>query len=514
MTDSTASRRTTILTLIGIIALAGVLTLNRLGNADVCGFNEAVEGVFTQQMVEQGELLFPLLNARTPMYKPPLYHWTATAIDRIAGISHVTTFNLRLPAALYGIAGIALTFLFANELLGLSGAVLAGLILCGSYQYIEQARIGRVDMTLCFFETLALFTLARWSRAPNRDGLRYLFAIALGLAVLAKGPVGAVMPAAAAGIFLVSEKRWTELRSIASPGPILIALVIGLSWYAACYFSGRYAFLHRQIGSENFGRFFGSLGAMVPWYYVLPLLLNSAPLSLFVPIAVVAAIRTYFKRRPQDEAGEERQDATMRLFAIFWFVTVIFFSLAAYKRRSYLLPIWPAASVMLAWITMRFARSIKSFGRFLYPSMVAIAVGSAIFNCYYLPRKPIRECGHDSFQTTAREINRIVGQDEPLYSYGLGDEPAALIFYLDRNAPPIAGKLGDAPPGYVIIPARMWRTEKDRALDLTPVYTSSSGSEPLTLLRRGAALAQSRSRLKNRCFSADRRARLRLARVF
>ena len=84
MADSTVPPTTLrpvhIVTLIGITALAALLTIHRLGEADVCGFNEAVEGVFTQQMVEHGELMFPLLNGRTPMYKPPLYHWTATAI--------------------------------------------------------------------------------------------------------------------------------------------------------------------------------------------------------------------------------------------------------------------------------------------------------------------------------------------------------------------------------------------------------------------------------------------------
>ncbi len=490
MTAPPASRHHTIFVFIGIIAIASVLTLHRLGQADVCGFNEGVEAVFTQQMVEHGELLFPLLNGRTPMYKPPLYHWTATALDRAAGISHVTTFNLRLPAALYGIAGIALTFVFANELLGLRGAILAGLILCGSYQYIEQARIGRVDMTLCFFETLALFTFARWIFAPDRDRQRYLFAIALGLAVLAKGPIGALLPATACSLFLWSEKRLDALRRIAAPGPILLTLMIGLSWYGACYFSGRYAFLHRQLGSENFGRFFGGLGAMVPWYYVLPLLLNSAPLSLFVPIAVVAALHTRFASQEHSRSEERRISATVRLFAIFWLVTVIFFSIAAYKRRSYLLPLWPAAAVMLSWLTLALTQPQMRLRRLIYPAMVAMAAGAIVFNFYFLPRKALRDCGNDSFRATAAEINRIVGRDEPLYSYGLGDEPAALIFYLDRNAPPIDGKLGDAPPGYVIIPANLWQAEKDNALDLTPVFTASSGSVPLVLLRHGPALAR------------------------
>ena len=96
------------------------------------------------------------------MYKPPLFHWTAAAIDRIAGIRKVTAANLRLPSALYAIAGALLTMLFAYEILGLDAAVLAGLALAASYQYISQGRFGRVDMTLCFFETLSLFAFLRW----------------------------------------------------------------------------------------------------------------------------------------------------------------------------------------------------------------------------------------------------------------------------------------------------------------------------------------------------------------
>ena len=84
---------------------------------------------------------------------------------------------------------------------------------------------------------------------------------------------------------------------------------------------------------------------------------------------------------------------------------------------------------------------------------------------------------------------RIVGPAEPLYLFGFEDEPAPLLFYLDRTAPRIRGKLGDAPPGYVIAPAAVWRAEQDTALDLTPVFESTSGAQRLVLLRHGPALA-------------------------
>ncbi|MBV8454905.1 MAG: glycosyltransferase family 39 protein, partial [Deltaproteobacteria bacterium] len=179
------------LTLAAIVLLLALLTLNRLGASDVCGGSEAAMAVYVQRMVEHDQLLFPLDNCTIPMYKPPLYHWTAAALASLLGQGAATPANLRLPSALYAIGGAVLTMVFAANLLGSRGANLAGLILCGSYQYISQARIGLVDMTLTFCETLALYTFFYWfafARAPNaawrRTWAHYLFAVAMGLGVL------------------------------------------------------------------------------------------------------------------------------------------------------------------------------------------------------------------------------------------------------------------------------------------------------------------------------------------
>jgi 4-amino-4-deoxy-L-arabinose transferase-like glycosyltransferase len=565
-----------------IVAIAALTTLHHLGAADVCGSNEAVEAVFLQQMVEHDALLFPLENGRSPMYKPPLFHWTAVAIDRLAGITKVTAFNLRLPAALYAIAGVVLTIAFAYAFLGADAAVLAGLILIASYQYVENARIGRVDMTLCFFETLSLFSFMWWyfthhlasSPAPlhlqafweaqddtrphpdssshNRpfsSQARLVLAISLGLAVLAKGPVGALLPGLAILIFLIAERQLSDIWKLATPATVILTLGIASSWYLACLFGRRYGFLDRQIGSENFGRFFGSLGSMSPGYYLKPLLLNSAPLSLLVPFAVVAALRTYRHHSPTlDQAGypspvpdaqgsstrpasgyasapaesgirpsqnplsiwmalrmmflppmdsaaltPAAPDASygailaVRLCAIFWVVTVLFFTVAAYKRRAYLLPLWPASAIMLAW-WLTASASTRS-GKLLRDAAVAACAILIAVNFFYLPLKEVRDCAGDSMRSAAAQINRVVGPAEPLYVFGFEDEPAPLLFYLDRTAPRITGKLGDAPPGYVIVTAAGWHRLKDQALDLQPVLETTSGRPRLILLRHGKALA-------------------------
>lgn len=480
------------LAIAAIVVLAAFVTLFRIGAADICSANEAAEALAVQQMVEHGALLFPLINGRDPAYKPPLFHWTATAIDHLLGVSKVTAANLRWPSAFYATGGVLLAALLTARLMGLESGLLAGLILLGSYQYVDQARLGRVDMTLTFFETLALFSLAWWMAErgePDSSARRargsvwpYVFALAVGAGVLAKGPVGALLPLAAAAIFLLIERRWSEIRALALPGPMILAIVLGSAWYVACAIAGRYGFLHKQLGHENLGRFFGALGAMPAWYYVKPLLLNSAPLSLIAPVAVGAALL----RRPRDGSGSDAARAAARMLAIFWVVTVLFFWLAAYKRRSYLLPLWPPAAVVIVWWLGSFAApSAKVIRR----GLALLCAGLIVFNLAYIPRREVRECGDDSYREAAETITRVVGPEEPLFTYGVGVGLLPLLFYLDRDAPDFRGQLADAPPGYIIVPATAWAAEKAKALDLEPVLTAGRGSTALVLLRRGKIYA-------------------------
>ncbi len=509
---------------IGVIATIALviafLTLHQIGASDVCGGDEAVEGIVVQQMVEGGHLV-PAGNNVIPIFKPPLFHWTATAIDRALGITKVTAANLRYASAFYGVAGAILAMGFAASIFGVNGAIVAGLTLAGAYQYIGLARFGRVDMTLTFYETLALFAFLWWMPRRKPDGefeaprlvMLYVMAIALGLGVLAKGPVGALIPGAAIVIFMIVQKRARQIVAMLDPGAIIIGGAIASSWYLICYFGGRTAALNRQLDSENIGRFFGALGAMPPWYYLKPLFLNSAPLSLFIPIAVALALSEPLSRyctgedaarSAAGEGAESSVEAThtrecIRLFAIFWLVTIVFFTIASYKRRNYLLPLWPASSVMLAWLIV--AIPPARYRAIAIRTFAAICAVLIVFNYIYIPRREVATCGGDSFRPLVEEIDRVVGPGDPLYLYGFRDDLAPLLFYLDRTAPILDGRLGDAPPGYVLVPEDVWKANQSQALDLEPVLTSEHGTRKLVLLRHGASYAA--ALLSYRHFESD-----------
>ena len=517
------SRLREVATIGAIAGLVAFLTINRLGASDVCGSNEAVEAIFLQQMVEHGQWLFPLDNGRDPMYKPPLFHWTAASLDRLLGIGHVTAFDLRLTSALYASAGALLTTAFALARLGLEGSVISGLVLAASYEYVSQGRIGRVDMTLTFFETLSLVSFLAWLEASQsigarRKALHYLLAASLGLGVLAKGPVGLLLPGGAIGIFLALEKRWSDVRQLLTPLPATLACILASSWYLAGLLGRQFGLLTRQVGSENLGRFFGALGRMPAWYYVQPLLLNAGPLSLMVPPIVGIALARYRGDRPGGVAdGEAHADRMARLLAVFWVVTVIFFEMAAYKRKAYLLPLSPASALLIAWWVCRYG--IPRLGRFVPGAIAAICAAFIIGNFFFIPWREAKDCGArltlgetlrwpfegrqrtgqirsrqtDSYRQEAAEVNQVVGKEDPLFVYGLDQSIEPLVFYLDRNITPLASPLEDAPRGYILVPAAVLKSLSAHPSRFGEVLIAPGGADSLALLRSHRAGGESGS---------------------
>jgi 4-amino-4-deoxy-L-arabinose transferase-like glycosyltransferase len=524
--QSSASKR--MLPLAAVALLLALLTLNRLGASDVCGGSEAAMAVYVQQMVGHKQLLFPLDNCTIPMYKPPLYHWTAAGLAALMHDGAATPVNLRLPSVIYAIGGAFLTMVFAASLLGTSGGTLAGLILCGSYQYISQARIGLVDMTLTFCETLALYSFFYWfaliREAPaaiRRHTLaHYFFAAAMGLGVLAKGPIGALLPGAAILLFLLIGQDWPALRALFKPGPVILGTVLASSWYLTCAIGRRYDFLHLQIGTENLGRFFGSLGTMPAWYYVQPLLGNSLPLSLFVPLAVITALfrsHTHLRSSVLHPIALDRAPLAAlaaRLLAMFWLFSVVFFDFAAFKRRAYLLPLWPASAFLLAWWTVdRIAPLLgRRFGTNVYRAVIATCLLLAGANFLFIPAYELHGCGApfniaslfrwrssgfvgesanggvqtNSYRDAAAQINRITTPGTALYSFGFQDALEPLVFYLKRCAPPLHALTSVPPDACIIAPEKAWNRLRVQYPSLAPLVRIPYDHNPLVLLSRSS----------------------------
>ncbi|HER27069.1 MAG TPA: hypothetical protein ENI69_08165, partial [Rhodospirillales bacterium] len=138
------------------------------------------------EMWNGGDYLVPHLNGETYSHKPPLLFWLMTAGWSVFGINDWWP---RLVAPLFGLASLFLTARAARwlwpELPIISGA--APLILLGGVFWSLFVTLTMFDMILSFCALLAINGLLHAWRRSAVGGF-VIFALAVGLGILAKGP--------------------------------------------------------------------------------------------------------------------------------------------------------------------------------------------------------------------------------------------------------------------------------------------------------------------------------------
>lgn len=345
-----------------LVALCAVLYFPYLGKIPFFNKGEPREALVVQDIVAHGDWLFPLKRGEEVPSKPPLFHWFAAMTSKAWG--GLTEATVRFPSALFATLGVLILYFLGRRLFDPQAAFLGAIILSTSVAYQSMAISARVDMALTFFITLALviFYLIYQNDLTGNFGY-YCFYFILGIGLLAKGPVGLVLPGMVILSFLGLKKRWDLLSRISLHQGVVLTLVIGISWYGIALMRGGEDFFNRQVLHENLARFFvygeGGSGHQKPFYYYFPhLVLGGLPWSLFLPFVMV--------ERFKDRAFSKDHV----LFLLLWVgIVFFFFSLSAGKRAIYLLPLYPPLSLLIGlWLVqpategkMRFL-GLKSVG--------------------------------------------------------------------------------------------------------------------------------------------------------
>jgi len=321
-----------------ILALGILLYIVNLGGAPLYTKGEPREAVTVFDIVHGAGVILPLRAGVEIPSKPLLMHWLAAIVSIIAG--GVNEWTVRLPSAVFAIAGMLATYLYVRRLFEARGALLSAIMLGTAFQYLQAGTGSRVDMTLTFFMTIAFFEfLAIAEGLSNHADLLY-FAIAL--AVLTKGPIGAALPALVAIVWITLAWRWNVFRRLHLARGIVIVGLIGGGWYIAAIVSGGAAFVHKQILGENLYRLIGHAGVnhghAHPFYYEEGAML--AGFLPWTPIALIAALQAL--RRPR------RLDPRLGYLFVWFLVVLIFYNLPQSKRGVYLLSLFPALTTIVA----------------------------------------------------------------------------------------------------------------------------------------------------------------------
>jgi len=349
------ARRTTILALLGLLALCALAFFNGLGGL---GLMDKTEGLFVEvprQMLASGDWVTPRWNGELFFDYPVWGYWMVGLSFRLFGLSE---WAARLPAALAATATVfalfAVLLLIApaaerpSRRVGRAG--LCAAVLALSPGWVGWGRSSVTDMFLASGISLAIlgFVLA-WC-AGDRPLLRRLghgaLAVFCGIAVLAKGPVGLLLPGLVILCFLLLRRQLLP-EVLRTPWPALLALFFGvtLPWYAAATAANGSTFIGRFLGFSNLERFTSVLYSHPgpPWFYLPWLVVLLLPWSLFLPVAV-SRLRLW---RPEVWRGPAGPRDLPLLAAVWLVVIVLFFSAAATKLPGYILPAVPGGLLLV-----------------------------------------------------------------------------------------------------------------------------------------------------------------------
>jgi hypothetical protein len=189
--------------------------------------------------------------------------------------------------------------------------------------------------------TVALLALC-W-RERRRKRLLWLGAWLLaGLATMAKGPAGLVIPGACALLWLCATRKWGELTHVTPiAGLLIVAASVG-PWFVAMLVRHGAAFTDELIFHDMFNRAFNHVhdtnsGSDLSFaYYAQQLGYGLFPWIALVPVGLFGALR-----RPN---GEDNPAAV--LFLLWFLLSFALFAAMGTKFHHYILPAAVPAAVM------------------------------------------------------------------------------------------------------------------------------------------------------------------------
>lgn len=290
------------------------------------------------EMWLRDSFLVPLLNGAPYSQKPPLLFWLIHAGWGVLGVQEWWG---RAVAPLFGLASLIAAHRLARELWPDAPvrAQLVPWLLLGSLWWALFTTLTYFDMPMVFFTIVAMLGLVRVWRGQPALGWS-LVALAIGLGALTKGPVIGVyvVPAAVLAPLWMRPERSRWLAYYAGLlAAVTVGTGVGLAWALPAAQAGGSDYAAAILWRQTAGRLAESFAHGRPmWWYlpVLPALLF--PWVLWPPVwrGVAKTVTSV--------------DASVRL-ALTWLLPgLAILSLASGKQPQYLLPLLPAAALLLA----------------------------------------------------------------------------------------------------------------------------------------------------------------------
>ena len=335
---------------LAIILFAGYFM--QIGSYPLLDVDETRYVEIARNMIKNHDFLTLYINGDFFFEKPPLFFWIECLFFKLSGC--INELTARLPVILLSLLPLGLLFNLCKKVKNIRFAFITTAVLLTTLEYLLLTKIAILDSVLTTFVTSSVlcYFYTFFTTEKNKKYFWYAAYVFMGLAVLAKGIPGFVIPAGTILIATFIFKTYKETFKYLRLG-ILIFLLITLPWHVIMLKTYPDLFFSEYIYKHHILRFLGSevIHRSQPWYFYLLTLLWGLMPHMFV---IIPKLFGRIKFTKPEIVSDFSKFQTLNIIVIL--LTLIFFSVSKTKLITYILPVYPFAAVIIAKIWNDFIR--------------------------------------------------------------------------------------------------------------------------------------------------------------
>ena len=379
-------------TILGLCIIFYFLFFHNIWSYALMDVDESRYVSMSKDMFNSKDFMTLYLNKEFFFEKPPLYFWSECLSFALWG--KISEAAARFPVALYGTLTCMIVYILGRKVVSRLYGVVSSLILATSLEFLILAKFAILDIVVasCVAFSLCFGIFTYYVKEQNKKYMWWLFYIFSGLAVMAKGIPGFVIPFGSMFFISIYSKNFKE---IFKPQYFIVGFflffAITLPWHIAMLNMHDPLFFNEYVMKHHVARFLGSgeLGRQQPFYfYLLTLLWGFFPWIL----SVLTVFINKLVRRDFNFKGENDTDKLMVYAGIISLFTLLFFSSSKTKLITYILPIYPALAMLGGLIWTKYIKDgefSKLINKTVYVlgGIFILASVAALFTRFYLPQQ-------------------------------------------------------------------------------------------------------------------------------
>lgn len=313
--------------------------------------------------------------------KPPLYLWIVMLCKTLTGGHSV--FALTLFSILPAFVIVWLMDRWVMSKASVSDRMAMAMMLLTCVMFLGTAVVIRMDMLMCMFIALALFTFWRMyelridGEPDGEDAVVYkkcswLLPVWIFMALFTKGPVGLLVPPVSIAVFLIVKRKWRDIGKYLGLKTWGVIAALCAIWFTCVFFDGGMEYLDNLLFKQTMGRAVKAFTHSRPfWFYAVAILWCIAPYTFILVGGLVESVWPSGKNKAEISAGSVRSDLEIFFLCIIGSTFVMLSSFSS-KLPVYLVPMFPFVVYLFPLVISR-----KGTRRWL---VWAIAIPAAIMS--------------------------------------------------------------------------------------------------------------------------------------